>query len=126
MFSKSSIGAVTISAEGTGEVSLLLRAFLTAKFRSESEEDALLSPHLNELIKACLDALPDKWDQPARYYADWVEAHHLDRVIRVVVASDSYKLADPEEASELLRAALYPGVITPLSAPDEDTPPDGR
>lgn len=100
---------VFITAKGVGDVSLLLRSFLTAKFRSEDELESIFSPVLNELIRTCMDFLENNDAEAVSYYEKWVAAHHRDRVVELVGHISEFNgltFASPRLA---LQQALYPG-----------------
>lgn len=105
---ESSDDGLTVKLDGLGGLAFFLQTVIRAKFYDDEGVDGLLSPHLNDAIKATLERMYA--DQPGAeaYYSAWVARWHLARVRDVISGSSEYLSATQPERQEMMRTALYP------------------
>lgn len=99
---------LTVKLDGYGSLSFFLQTLIRAKFYDDEGVGGLLSPLLNNAIKATLETLDVDQPEAESYYSGWVAYWHLDRVRNVISASSDYLSASPTEQQEMMRTALYP------------------
>lgn len=99
---------LTVKLDGSGGLSFFLQTLIRAKFYDDDGVDGLLSPLLNDAIKATLETLHADQPEAASYYSGWVAHWHLDRVRDAISSSSGYLAASPPAQQEMMRTALYP------------------
>ena len=103
---------LTVKLDGRGSLSFFLQTLVRAKFYDDEGLEGLLSPLLNNAIKATLETLDVDQPEAESYYSGWVAHWHLDRVRNVISSSSGYLSVSPPEQQEMMRTALYPHQLT--------------
>lgn len=101
---------VSLTFEGLGEVALCFQLALRAKFFDDETATGLLSPPINAILRAAMDAMEAGRGPSAEHYSEWVVAHHLTRVRERITSLPEYQRADHEGRRALMATALYPHV----------------
>ncbi|HEV7227451.1 hypothetical protein [Brevundimonas sp.] len=101
---------VSLTFEGSGDVALCLQLALRAKFFDDETATGLLSPPINEILRAAMAALEADRGTAAEHYSEWVVTHHLPRVRHRITSLPEYQRADHEGRRQLMATALYPHV----------------
>lgn len=103
---------LTVKLDGIGGLAFFLQTLIRAKFYDDESVEGLLSPLLNDAIKATLERMYADHPEAESYYSGWVAHWHLDRVHNVIKGSSAYRSATAPERQEMMRTALYPHQAT--------------
>lgn len=99
---------LTVKLEGRGSLAFFLRTLIRAKFYDDDGLDGLLSPLLNDAIRATIETLGADRSEVESWYSGWVADYHLNRVRDLISSSPDYLSASPLDRQEMMRTALYP------------------
>ena len=99
---------LTVKLAGKGSLAFFLQTLIRAKFYDDEGIDGLLSPLLNDAIRATLESLGADSPEAESYYSSWVAHSHVARVRDVIAQSPDYLSATPPQRQQMMRTALYP------------------